>query len=103
MPNNQVKPEKHVFNTVDVVALYLRKTFDHKQMKEIRKIVDFLTGNGDTFTYDDTPRLLKIQHILVKQFFWLGSVRYNRSELENMIKNLIHNHGITLVIEKPEL
>ena len=99
MPN-KAKPEKRVFNTVDVVALYMHKTFDHKQMKEVKKIVDFILGDGDSFTYDDTPRLLCVQQILAKQFPWLTSIRYNRSELENMIKNLVHNHGSSLEIVK---
>ena len=94
------KPEKQVFNTVDVVALYLHKTFDHKQMKNVKEIVDFLIGNGDSFTYDDVPRLLLIQQKLCKQFPWLASVRYNRSKAKEMIENLIHNHGETLLISK---
>ncbi len=100
MPKNKSKPEVRVFNTVDVVALYLHKTFDHKQMKEIKKIVEFLIGDGDSFTYDDVPRLLLVQQKLVKQFPWLASVRYNRSDLENMIKNLVHNHGSNLELIK---
>lgn len=103
MPKSQTKPEKHVFNTVDVVALYLSKTFDHKQMKEIKKIVEFLIGKGDSFTYADKDSLLKIQQILIKQFPWLGAVKYNRTEIQSKIDNLIRNHGLTLKVEKIEL
>lgn len=103
MPKQYQKAEVRVFNTVEVVALYMGKTFDHRQMKEIKKIVDFLIGKGDSFTYEDTSRLLKIQQILVKQFPWLRSVKYNRTEIQSKIDNLIQNHGLTLKVEKIEL
>lgn len=85
-----------VFDTVDVVALYLGKTLDFKQMPKIKAIVEFLVGNSETFSFDDEARLLKIQQMLIKKLPWLGSVRYNRKELDKMIKNLVHNHGISL-------
>lgn len=100
MSQDKNKPEIHVFNTVDVVALYLGKFFYHGQEPKIKEIVEFLIGNGDSFTYDDTPRLLLVQQKLAKKFQWLASVRYNRDKMKSINDNLIRNHGLTLEVAK---
>ena len=91
---------KKVFDTADVVALYLGKTFSHKQMPKIKAVVEFLVGNGANFTYTDKVLHNKIQNILVKKYEWLGSLRYNHADFENWKDNIIHNHGEELTLSK---
>ena len=101
MPKAKTKPDVRVFNTADVVALYLGKVFDRKSMPEIRNIVEFLVGGGDSFFYSDTDKHNKVCQILFKQHQWLGSVHYNRERITEMVANLVHNHGGSLKLGKP--
>ncbi len=94
------KLEKQVFETVDVVALYLGKVFDRKRMPKIKAVVSFLTGNSENFSYGDKAKHNTVRQLLFKQYQWLGSLHYNRKEYESWMKNIISNHGKTLEISK---
>lgn len=100
---NTANSDEQVFDTVDVVALYLGKTFSLKQMPKIKAVVEFLVGEGGTFSYDDIDRHLKIQQCLSKKFSWLKDVRYNRKDIEKMIQNIIHNHGETIKLTSAKI
>ncbi len=95
-----MKTEEKTFETVDIVALYLGKTFSHKQMKEIRKIVEFLVGTSDGFGYENVAVMNEIRRLLDQKLQWLSSVRYTRDGFEAWIKNIIRNHGATQILEK---
>ena len=96
------KPEYHVFNTVDIVALYLRKDFYIGQENKLSEIVSFLMGKEMKFNPKDDNLHNKVRQILVKQFEWLGSLRYNPDEYPTWIGNIIRNHKLTLKVQKPE-
>ena len=93
-------PQKKVFKTEDVVALYLCKTFNLKQMPKIKEIVEFLLGSASNFDYSNVDTMNQIHEKLIKQFEWLGSLRYNRKELEKWLENIIRTHGSALTLEK---
>jgi hypothetical protein len=92
--------QKQDFNTEDVVALYLCKTFKLNQMPKIKEVVEFLLGSASNFDYNNVATMNQIHEKLIKQFRWLGSLRYNRKELEKWLENIIHSHGPTLTLEK---
>lgn len=86
------------FETQDVVALYLKKTFEHGQMARIKAIVRKLGFDDKKFAYEDEATHNKIRQILAKKFKWLPSLRYNHSGLHGWMFNIYKNHGETLEI-----
>lgn len=98
MPTKKV--ETRVFNTIDVVALYLAKTYYHGQMQKIREIVEFLVGSSHSFTLVDTERQNIIRPMLLKDHEWLGSLRKDHGDPEDWMKNIVRNHGASLKISK---
>lgn len=101
MPKTKSKPEARVFNTVDIVALYLCKDFYLGQNKRLSEIVSFLLGKNIEFNPNDKKTHNSVRKILVKQFEWLGSLRYNHDEYPKWIENIIRNHKLELKVEKP--
>jgi len=93
-------PKEKTFDTIDVVALYLGKTFGNKHMPEIKKIVKLLIGTDDNFSFGNVAQMNQIRQLLDQKFSWLASVRYNRSDFENWKNNIIHNHGKELTLSK---
>lgn len=98
MPKKKV--ERHVFDTVDIVALYLGKELYRGQLAKIQEIVEFITGDTTIFTFEDEARHNKIQQWLFTQFKWLGDMHPKYSEVEKWMANIISNHGVSLKLRK---
>ena len=98
MPKKKV--ERHVFDTVDIVALYNGKEFYHGQLAKIQEIVEFITDDTTIFTFGDKDRHNKIQQWLFKQFEWLGHMHPKYSEIQKWMANVVRNHGVTLKLRK---
>ena len=92
--------DRHFFNTVDIVALYLGKEFYRGQLDKIQEIVEFITDDNTKFTFEDVSRHNKIQQWLFNQFKWLGDLHPNYSEFEKWMANVIRNYDARLKLRK---
>ena len=92
------KANERDFKTRDVVALYLGKYRNIKQINVMNKIGALLTGITD-FSYLMEDHRIKANIVLASQHKWLPSLEYNREDYGKWIANIEDNHGENLIIE----
>ena len=83
------------FETTEIVALYLGKSFGVKQMPKIKQLVEFLIGSSEGFDFKNENLMNKIRELLLlnKDLAWLKTLSYNRKEFEKWIANIKKTHG----------